>query len=68
MDFYNAMLADRQNQTVVQQVRDDGSVQTISGTGEATVADIALLNERGERVEVVDVGSPGDTAGTGGGP
>jgi lipopolysaccharide transport system ATP-binding protein len=58
MDFYNALLADRQNQNVVQQVREDGRVETASGTGEATVAEIALLNERGERVEVVDVGSP----------
>ena len=58
MDFYNALLADRQNQNVVQQARDDGRVETISGTGEATVADIALLNDKGERVEVVDVGAP----------
>jgi len=58
MDFYNALLADRQNQNVVQQARDDGRVETISGTREATVADIALLNDKGERVEVVDVGAP----------
>jgi lipopolysaccharide transport system ATP-binding protein len=58
MDFYNALLADRQNQNVVQQARDDGRVQTVSGTGEATVSDIALLNDKGERVEVVDVGAP----------
>ena len=68
MDFYNALLADRQNQKVVQQARDDGRVQTISGTGEATVADIALLNDRGERVEVVDVGARVTLAGKGGGP
>ena len=58
MDFYNALLADRQNQNVIQQARDDGRVETISGTGEATVADIALLNDKGEHVEVVDVGAP----------
>jgi lipopolysaccharide transport system ATP-binding protein len=61
MDFYNAMLAEKQKQTVRQAVHQsslDGSkVQTISGTGEATVTDIALLNEHGERVEAVDVGS-----------
>lgn len=56
MDYYNALLADHQNQTVKQEVRDDGKVQTISGTGEAIVIDITLLNERGEEVEVVDVG------------
>ncbi|MDH4023544.1 MAG: ABC transporter ATP-binding protein [Gammaproteobacteria bacterium] len=58
MDFYNALLADRQNQNLIQQARDDGRVETISGTGEARVADIALLNDKGERVEVVDVGAP----------
>jgi lipopolysaccharide transport system ATP-binding protein len=57
MDFYNALLADRQNQHVVQQVREDGRVETLSGTGEATVVDIALLNDKGERIEVLDVGA-----------
>ncbi|MEN3293894.1 MAG: lipopolysaccharide transport system ATP-binding protein [Burkholderiales bacterium] len=57
MDFYNAMLAEKQNQTVRQQKLDGSKIQTISGTGEATVADIALLNEKGERVEVIEVGS-----------
>ncbi|WP_459616160.1 ABC transporter ATP-binding protein [Bordetella sp. 2513F-2] len=56
MDYYNAMLADHQNQTVTQQVLDSGKIQTISGTGEAQVADIALLDEAGNRLEVVDVG------------
>jgi len=57
MDFYNAMLAERENQTVRQDKREDGKMQTISGSGEATVADIALLNEQGQRVEAIDVGS-----------
>lgn len=57
MDFYNAMLAERENQTVRQEKRDDGKVQTISGTGEATVSNIALLDEQGQRVEMIDVGS-----------
>ncbi len=58
MDYYNAMLADNQNQTVKQEVTVDGKIQTISGTGEATVADIALLDLNGNRVEMVDVGQP----------
>jgi lipopolysaccharide transport system ATP-binding protein len=58
MDYYNAMLADHQNQTVTQEATADGKVQTISGTGEATVADIALLDAKGQRVELVDVGQP----------
>jgi lipopolysaccharide transport system ATP-binding protein len=58
MDYYNALIAERENQTVRLQERPDGKLQTISGTGEATVADIALLDAMGERVEVVDVGAP----------
>ena len=58
MDYYNAMLADHQNQTVNQEVTDDGKFQTISGTGEAVVTDIALIDEKGNRIEVVDVGQP----------
>jgi lipopolysaccharide transport system ATP-binding protein len=57
MDFYNAMLAEKQNQTVRQQQLQGNKVQTSSGTGDATVADIALLDEKGERIEIVDVGS-----------
>ena len=56
MDYYNALLADHQNQHVQQVVRDDGKVQTISGTGEATVQELCLLDGAGQRLEVVDVG------------
>ena len=56
MDYYNAMLADKQNQVVKQEVRADGKVQTISGTGEAVVSGIQLLNDTGQPIEVVDVG------------
>jgi lipopolysaccharide transport system ATP-binding protein len=56
MDYYNAMLADHQNQEVRQEVREDGKVQTISGTGDATVTTIALLDMQDRPLEVVDVG------------
>lgn len=56
MDYYNAMLADHQNQMVKQETTVDGKIQTVSGTGEATVTDIALLDINGKRVDVVDVG------------
>jgi len=57
MDYYNAMIAERENATVRLNEGADGKVQTISGTGEATVADIALFDENGARAEVVDVGA-----------
>ena len=58
MDYYNAMIAERENDTVRLNELGEGKVQTVSGTGEATVADILLLDETGAQVEVVDVGSP----------
>ncbi|MCC2958638.1 ABC transporter ATP-binding protein [Massilia sp. IC2-477] len=61
MDYYNAMIAERENaqgrDTVRLQETEGGKVQTISGTGEASVSDIALLDETGQRAEVVDVGA-----------
>ena len=46
MDYYNAMLADHQNQTVKQEVTVNGKIQTISGTGEATVSGYHLARCR----------------------
>ena len=58
MDYYNAILADHQNQSGDQEVREDGKVQTISGTGEAVVSDIYLIDSIGNKIEMVDVGQP----------
>jgi lipopolysaccharide transport system ATP-binding protein len=58
MDYYNAMLAGHQNQQVKQEVREDGKVQTISGTGEAVVTGVTLVDETGNEIEMVDVGQP----------
>lgn len=57
MDFYSAMIAEKEQQTVRQELLDNGKVRTISGTGEAGFADIVLVNAKGERVDVVEVGS-----------
>ena len=56
MDFYNATLADHQNQQVKQEVSEDGKIQTISGTGEARVEDICLLSMDEKKIEVLNVG------------
>ena len=58
MDYYNAMLADCKNQSVKQQALDDGTVQTVSGTGEAAIDEVTLLDDSGQPVEVVGVGQP----------
>lgn len=56
MDYYNAMLADHQGQKIRQHTMDDGKVQTISGTGEASITKVFLCNVHGEPVDVVNVG------------
>jgi lipopolysaccharide transport system ATP-binding protein len=58
MDLYNALIAERENNTVVITQHASGREQTVSGTGEARVESITLLNDRGEPVEFVDVGQP----------
>lgn len=57
-DYYNALLAEQANYTVQQEADAAGRMMTVSGTGEARVADIALLNQQGSRVEMIDVGTP----------
>lgn len=56
MDYYNAMLAERENETVRQEATKDGKLKTISGTGEATIVESVLQNSNGEAIEVVHVG------------
>ena len=57
MDFYNALLAERDSGKVEQVVTDEGRVATSSGTGEATVTRITLENAGGEALEVANVGA-----------
>ena len=56
MDFYNALIAERENATVQVARLEDGRAQTTSGTGEARVESIGLLNEKGDSAEYVNVG------------
>lgn len=56
MDYYNALLAEREAGNIEQTVTADGRIQTLSGSGEATLEDIQLLNAQDEPLEVVEVG------------
>ncbi len=47
-DFYNAIIAEKENSTVEVTRLEDGRIQTSSGTGEAKVEEIALYNSKGE--------------------
>jgi lipopolysaccharide transport system ATP-binding protein len=55
-DYYNAIIAEKENSTVDVHVLGDGRAQTSSGTGEVRVEEIALYNSKGEVVEFVGVG------------
>jgi lipopolysaccharide transport system ATP-binding protein len=57
MDYYNALLAARDAVNVRQSVNEQGQTQTASGSGEATIRDVSLLDETaGVRLESVNVG------------
>jgi len=55
-DFYNAIIAEKENATVEVKKLDNGKVQTSSGTGEARIEEIALYNSKGEVADFVAVG------------
>ena len=57
MDFYNALIAERENKTVALTTTSEGRTQTRSGTGEVAVTDIRLENAQGDAVEVLNVGT-----------
>ena len=56
MDYYNALIAEKQNSKIEQIVLEGGKVQTISGTGEAEIESVSIVNIKGEPVEVISVG------------
>lgn len=55
-DYYNALIAEKENSTITFHTQEDGKVKTICGTGEAVLDEIGLYNEAGEKVETVGVG------------
>lgn len=58
MDFFSAMIAEREQDTIRQERLADNRIRTISGTGEASIADVVLLNDKGRPVEVLETGTP----------
>ncbi|WP_404436801.1 ABC transporter ATP-binding protein [Stutzerimonas chloritidismutans] len=58
MDFYNAIIAEKENSTVTVRQLDDGTVQTSSGSREASIASVTLHNANGEMIEFASVGEP----------
>lgn len=58
MDYYNALIAEREGSTVEQSVTPEGRVQTTSGSGEACVTAITLEDAAGAALDTVNVGVP----------
>jgi lipopolysaccharide transport system ATP-binding protein len=55
MDFYNALIAEKENNTVEVRELEGGSTQTRSGTREASIKSVSLHNVAGEPIEYVPV-------------
>lgn len=55
-DYYNAALSDRERGLIRLETRQDGHVQTISGTGEVRIVSVDLYNNEGCPVEAVGIG------------
>lgn len=55
-DFYNAIIAEKENNTVEITQLDNGKAQTNSGTGEAKIGEIILYNSKGAVTDTVEVG------------
>ncbi|ORL53433.1 ABC transporter ATP-binding protein [Pseudomonas putida] len=56
MDYYNAIIAQKENATVEVQTLSDGTKQTRSGSGKASIETIALHNRDAAPVEYISVG------------
>jgi len=57
LNYYNALLADRVGQTIMQRRLEDGRVAVKSGTGAAIIEDITLLNDKGRLIDTINVGA-----------
>jgi lipopolysaccharide transport system ATP-binding protein len=57
-DFYNALIAEKENTRMTVRELADGRKQTVSGTGQAEVTRIDLFDSRGNPAEYVGVGEP----------
>ena len=56
MDYYNAMLANRQGYAIAQTLGADGKEVTVSGNQMAVVKNISLLNLLNQSKEIIEVG------------
>jgi lipopolysaccharide transport system ATP-binding protein len=58
LDYYNALVAERENSRIEVTRADDGRARTVSGSGEAVVESLSLCDPDGAPLEFVAVGAP----------
>ncbi|QWD66540.1 ABC transporter ATP-binding protein [Polynucleobacter sp. MWH-Aus1W21] len=56
MNYYNALLADKGRHEIEFNQTSSGQTQVVSGTGEASIQGVRLLDAQGNSVEVIGVG------------
>lgn len=56
LDYYNALLTRHHSPQIMQTVLFDGKVKTVSGTGEATIEEVSLLDLENNKLTLVAVG------------
>lgn len=58
LDIYNGMIADKETSTINTTRKETGDVQVVSGTGEAEILHIELVDTHGSPLEVAQVAQP----------
>lgn len=56
LDYYNAIIAAKENSIIEQKRTSDGEIQTISGTDELEIMEIKLLDKNQKEIELLGVG------------
>jgi lipopolysaccharide transport system ATP-binding protein len=56
LDYYHALMAKHEGTLIKQHQLSDGSVQTISGTGEVVIESVGIYSEDNKSIEVVKLG------------
>lgn len=56
MDYYNAMLAEREDQTIIRAYGSDGKQSITSGNKKALIKNITLFNAAGQSKDIIEVG------------
>ncbi|MBN9034339.1 ABC transporter ATP-binding protein [uncultured Rhizobium sp.] len=57
LDYYNALLGRKEGETIETRMQENGRIQTISGSREATIESAVLLNAKGEPIDTIEVGT-----------